>query len=85
MANKPPEHLSDIEKLYWQKYLDLFALVEAKFPEKGINTLFSRAKALTKEGLNYETALSKTYLGAKERTERRINLLNSCTINSENT
>ena len=83
----PPEYteiyesLSPIEQDYWHRFNDLFALVEAKQPEKGILALIQRAKVqATSKNLPLESALSAEFKAAEKRTQRRLALLQSCSI-----
>jgi hypothetical protein len=85
MLNKDYENfyhsLHPLERDIWHKLHDLFQLVEAARPEKGIRVLILRARKLAAtQGLPLETALTETLAGATERTHRRMALLNQCTL-----
>lgn len=70
-----------IEAHYRQLFLALFARVQAKHPERGIATLFSRAKKqVEKTGCPYGDALETEYQAAKIRTEKRLALTQQCDI-----
>lgn len=72
---------SGLEHHYRQKLLALFALVDARQPEKGIAVLFQRAKlACQKQAITYHDALEAEYQGARQRTEARLALLGRCTL-----
>ena len=55
--------------------LALFNLVDAKQPEKGVNSLLARARQLP---MPYEEALQHIVAGAHQRTHARLQLLNQC-------
>jgi hypothetical protein len=76
------ESLLPVEKNYWEQWMELFSRVHPQKPEKGIQTLILRARVLSQaQNIPLEEALSITYLGSKERTERRLMLLgNACKI-----
>jgi hypothetical protein len=71
--------LTPLETEYTQKFLDLFALVHASRPEKGINAILTRVReevALTGQPL--AQVLQKHYQAAKQRTLRRLALTKQC-------
>ena len=73
--------LSPLEQAYWRRLAEVFALVNPQQPEKGLITIIQRARneaQNTEEPL--EQILERHYQGAKERTERRVALLNHCHI-----
>jgi hypothetical protein len=73
--------LTPLETEYTQKFLDLFALVDASRPEKGINAILTRVReevALTGQPL--APVLEKHYHAAKQRTLRRLVLIKQCSL-----
>lgn len=76
--------LSSIELNYWQAFLDLFARVDARCPEKGARSLIMRARhqaALVGGGESaLVEALAKELAAATARTERRLALLGACRV-----
>ena len=76
--------LSPLEKAYWHKLADVFALVNPQKPEKGLIAIIQRAReeASSKEEA-LELVLERHYQGAKERTERRLLLINNCELRSQ--
>jgi hypothetical protein len=79
---EPPEPnilYTELEQRYCERFLALFARVEAQQPEKGIRTLIARARTLALEsGQSLEVALELVYQEALERTERRLALISQC-------
>lgn len=74
---------SQLEARYHQQFLELFAMVDAQQPEKGIQTLFKRAKQQSASGnIPYADALEHEYQSAKKRTHARLALLSNCKIDS---
>jgi hypothetical protein len=71
---------TELEAEYREKFLALFALVEAAKPEIGIAVLFARARAAMVENakLSYADALAQEYAAAEARTYARLALLNQC-------
>jgi len=75
--------LTPLEKHYWDQLMDLFAQVNPQKPEIGCRVLIERARILTQtRNISSEEALADVYAGAKERTERRVALLNQCHVES---
>lgn len=73
--------LSAVEKIYWHKLADVFALVSPQQPQKGLITIIQRAcEEARSTGKTLDEALEEHFLGAKERTERRMVLLNQCNV-----
>jgi hypothetical protein len=71
--------LLPIEQVYWHKLAELFQRVNPQKPEKGIQALILRARnAATENAGLLEEELERTFQAAKERTERRIQLLSQC-------
>ena len=69
------------EQAFHDACIKLFALVEAKYPERGIQALFKRAQ---QEAQQSNTPLSdcllSTYQAARERTLKRLALLKQCPV-----
>lgn len=78
-----PEPLTPLERDYWQKLHALFARVNPQKPEKGITALLERARKEVATGKPEAQALAEMYAAAEERTERRIALLNTCALKSD--
>ena len=76
-------NLTPAEEQFWTQCLDLFALVNASYPERGIRSLMQRAKKQTGPNLPYNEALEQEYQAAKVRTEARLKLLGQCSIESK--
>ena len=75
--------LTPLEKNYWEQLDILFQRVSAQKPEKGIQTLIIRARALAAaQNMPLSAALEETLKGATQRTERRIALLGHCALMS---
>ena len=75
--------LTPLEQVYAEKLCVLFARVDARHPEKGIETLLQRARSLSRQkSLPIGQALDEVYQGAVERTERRLLLLGQCSLKS---
>lgn len=75
------DSLSPIEKAYWHKLAELFQMVNPQKPEKGIEALILRARKASKQnGSDLEQELEAVFLGAQERTLRRVKLLSACQI-----
>ena len=56
-------------------------MVNPQKPEKGLTTIIKRARDEAQgTGENLEHVLERHYQGAKERTERRVTLLNHCEL-----
>ena len=73
------ETLTPVEQAYWHRFAELFQLVAAQKPEKGIETLIRRARnAATEKGHGLSEELESTFQAAQARTLRRIELLNRC-------
>lgn len=73
------ESLSELERTYWHKLAELFQLVEPQKPEKGIQALILRARKASAENQSPLTdELETMFQAAKERTLRRVELLNRC-------
>jgi hypothetical protein len=78
------ESLTETEKVYWQRLADLFQMVNPQKPEKGLQALISKARSSSIEnGVPYEQVLEDVFQGAKERTLRRVKLLNQCSMQNE--
>jgi hypothetical protein len=75
------ESLTALEKEYWQALHDLFQRVNPRRPEKGIQALLLRARQQAQaHKISLELALAQILKDATERTERRLQLLNQCTL-----
>ncbi|HEY8269719.1 MAG TPA: hypothetical protein VIG33_02440 [Pseudobdellovibrionaceae bacterium] len=75
------DSLSSLEKTYWHKLSEVFQLVAAQKPEKGIETLLLRArKAAEQNGTTLAQELETVFQGAQERTLRRMELLGACQL-----
>jgi len=73
--------LSQIEQEYWHQLADLFQLVNPQKPEKGIQSLILRARKSSGDNQSsLEQELDAVFQGAKERTLRRVALLNTCQL-----
>jgi hypothetical protein len=73
---------SQLEDRYHQQFMALFAMVDAQQPEKGIQTLFNRAKQQSAtNNIPYAEALEDEYLAAEKRTHARLALLSQCQLN----
>ena len=73
--------LSQIEQEYWHQLADLFQLVNPQKPEKGIQSLILRARKSSRDNQSsLEQELGAVFQGAKERTLRRVALLNACQL-----
>ncbi|WP_373531767.1 hypothetical protein [Vampirovibrio sp.] len=73
--------LTDLESRYWDQFKALFQRVSAQKPEKGIQTLIIRARAMAAaQNIELAVALEETLAAATQRTERRIALLNACPV-----
>jgi hypothetical protein len=79
--------LSPLEKTYWHKLDEVFAQVSPQKPEKGLRTIIQRArKEVLKTGEDLELVLEQHFQSVKERTERRIALINECsTVHDKST
>ena len=78
--------LSPLEQAYWHRFHDLFQLVQPQKPEKGIRTLIARAQRHAEQhGVSLAEALEQSYLGASERTHKRLQLLQQCPLHQSNT
>jgi len=70
---------------YTQKLVALFALVQARHPERGVATLFARvvaAKAAHPD-TSWEVLLEEMYQADHRRTMARLALLGGCSIIKE--
>lgn len=78
------QSLSPLEQDYFQRFFDVFQLVQPKKPEVGIRVLIQRARdeALI-QNISLEEALNRMLVGATERTLRRVALLNQCSLPEE--
>lgn len=75
------DSLSEVERDYWHQLAELFQLVTPQKPEKGIETLILRArKASAQKQTPLAHELEVVFQGAKERTLRRVELLNACSL-----
>jgi len=78
------DDLSPQELTYWQAFLDLFARVDARCPEKGARSLIMRARnqaALVGGGeAALANALANELAAATARTDRRLALLGACRV-----
>lgn len=73
--------LNPLEKEYWHQLDSVFQQVQPQKPEKGIQALLMRARQRTvTEKIPLEQALQRMLQGARERTERRVQLLNQCAL-----
>jgi hypothetical protein len=73
--------LHPLERETWHQLYEVFQLVQPRKPEKGIRCLILRARALADtQALPLETALAQILASASERTYRRIELLNRCSL-----
>lgn len=71
--------MTPLEQVYAQKLTDVFALVAAQHPQKGIETLLNRARLASKQNQTpLEVELEAVYQGALARTQARLALLNAC-------
>jgi hypothetical protein len=72
---------SKLEKTYWYKIDEVFSLASPQQPEKGLITIIQqvRKETHTKEK-PIEEVLESHFIRAKERTERRVALLNQCNL-----
>ena len=74
--------LGPLEKAYWHKLDAVFQQVQPQKPAKGIEALLKRARtAAAQANVTLEQALEEVLQGAVERTERRVRLLNQCSLN----
>lgn len=79
--NADDNDLTALEQDYWARFIALFARVDAKKPEKGIQALFARARQQAlQQAKPLEVALQAEFEAATERTERRVSLLSQCQI-----
>ena len=75
------DSLLPIEQEYWHRLAELFQMVSHQKPEQGIQALILRARKASAENqtaLNQE--LETMFLGAQERTLRRVALLGGCQL-----
>ncbi|MEB3244683.1 MAG: hypothetical protein VKJ06_01695 [Vampirovibrionales bacterium] len=72
------------EAEFTERCLELFKLVQAQAPQKGVKSLLQRAHALAKvQNMSLSEALVQTYAGAERRTHARLALLSrfgQCTL-----
>lgn len=75
------QSLNALEKEYWHRLYEIFQRVNPQKPEKGIRTLITRARqsALLNQ-VPLDIALQDVLQGAIERTNRRVELLNRCSL-----
>lgn len=79
------DDLNPAERLFIERLAQVFAMVNPQKPEKGMMALLTRARQLAKEtGQPLELVLEEVYQGAKERTERRVQLLSQCSLQVRN-
>jgi hypothetical protein len=69
---------------YTRQFVDLFALVQARHPERGVATLFQRVEAakVACPDTPWETLLEDAYQAAHRRTMARLALLGGCSVKS---
>ena len=73
---------TELEMAFVKRFLALFARVDAQRPHKGIRTLIVRARQKAEQAnMPLQAALEEVYEGALMRTERRIQLIQQCTLN----
>lgn len=70
-----------LNEVYAGKLAEVFSWVDARLPEKGIETILSRARREADEkNLPYAHMLEQHYQGVLERTQRRLRLIAQCSV-----
>lgn len=73
--------LTPLEQSYWDQFLALFNQVNPQKPEVGCRVMIERARVMAAaRNIPLSEALETLYNQARQRTERRMQLLGQCRL-----